>query len=283
MAPSYPTRTGERPKMHADRWLAYRKTAVRPGNYLLRSLDSDTFDALSPHLEILNVPNGYTLRASGDALDYLYFPAGCVLNIQGELADGSTAELTAVSCNGFLGASALIGVRLPWGVVTAVHGGQLARVRRAAATTILRRAPHVLDEMLRYVVFSLHLMSMSVVCQRHHSLDQRLARWLSCMTFLTNDSRFDITHDQLGRFLGVRREGISETMKQFECAGLVASSRGHVDVIDSARLRQRSCGCIDEGREMFMRFFPHRSISYALPTRTAAKHVAQEQRYAEAG
>ena len=95
--------------MHADRWLPCQKNIVRPDNRLLRLLDEDTYKNLLPHLEILTIPNGHPLGASGDTLDYVYFPISCVLNIQDELADGSTAELTAISRNGFLGASALTG------------------------------------------------------------------------------------------------------------------------------------------------------------------------------
>ncbi len=269
--------------MHADNWLPLKKNIVRPDNRLLRLLDENTFQALAPQLEILTLPNGYVLAANGGVQDHLYFPISCVLNIQGELADGSTAELTAISRNGFLGASALTGVRMPWGRVIAVHGGQLARVRSSIAATILRRAPKVLDEMLRYVVFSMHLMSLSLICQRHHSLDQRLARWLSGMIFLSRDHRLDVTHDQLGRYLGVRREGISETMKGFEAAGLLVSTRGHLEVVDAARLRTRACGCIEEGREMFMRFFPHHSLTHPLSQRAAPMGVRHERRYADVG
>ena len=263
---------GERPKMHADRWLPCQKNIVRPDNRLLRLLDEDTYKNLLPHLEILTIPNGHPLGASGDTRDYVYFPISCVLIIQGELADGSTAELTAISRNGFLGASALTGVRLPWGLVTAVHGGQLARVRRTIAAALLWRTPDMQEEMLRYVVFSLHLMSLSLICQRHHSIDQRLARWLSGMIFLSSEYRFDVTHDQLGRYLGVRREGISETIKEFEVAGLLVSRRGHLEVIDVARLRSRACGCIDEGRETFMRFFPRHAPTYSPVARRTSTH-----------
>ena len=130
----------------------------------------------------------------------------------------------------------------------------------------------MLEEMLRYVVFSLHLMSLSLICQRYHSIDQRLARWLSGMIFLSSDYRFDVTHDQLGRYLGVRREGVSETMKEFEVAGLLVSRRGHLEVIDAARLRSRACGCIDEGRETFMRFFPRHAPTYSPVARRTSAH-----------
>ena len=269
--------------MHADRWLEFRKTPVRPGNYFLRALDDDAFEALRPHLEILNVPNGYIFGPSERSSEYLYFPISCVLNVYGELADGSTAETKVVSRFGFLGATALVGVRRNWGVITAIHGGQIARVRSAVAAPILRRCRNVVDEMLRYVVFTMHLLSLSLVCQRHHSLEQRLARWLSLMRVQTGVDTLDVTHDQLGRLLGVRREGISETMKTFECARLVTSTRGHLHIVDPLRLRQRACACIDEARAAHTRFFPRRSIELTVAAGLAPLREPTEQRYAQAG
>jgi hypothetical protein len=149
---------------------------------------------------------------------------------------------------------------------------QLARVRRTIAATLLWRSPNILEEMLRYVVFSLHLMSLSLICQRHHSIDQRLARWLSGMIFpVANTASMSPTINSVAS-LGVRREGISETMKEFEVAGLLVTRRGHLEVIDAARLRSRACGCIDEGRETFMRFFPRHAPTYSPVARRTSAH-----------
>lgn len=267
--------------MHADRWLALRTTAPRPGNYFLRALSEEAFTRLRPHLEIFVVPNGFSPVQRPDDTQYVYFPVSCVLNVRGELADGASAEIAIVGRFGFLGATGLLGVRGPTGGVTAIHGGQLARVRCAAAAPILLGSQGMEDEMLRYLVFMMHIASVSVVCQRHHSLEQRLARWLSSMRFQTGIDTLDITHDQLGRLLGVRREGVSETMKQFEGAELIASTRGHLHILDLPRLRRRSCGCHQEALDIHQRFFPNRPFEAVPVVSTVSPRPERATHYAE--
>lgn len=259
--------------MHADRWLVPFKNSVRPDNAFLRALNEESFARLAPHLETMDVPNGFLLSPRRDNVAHLYFPVSCLLNLQGELADGATSEVAVISHHGFFGAAELLGVARAGGVVSAIHGGRLVRVRASVAAPILRSSPTVVDDMLRYIVFMIGVSSITIICQRHHSVEQRLARWLTLMRMQSCAETLDVTHDQLGRLLGVRREGVSETMKQFEHAGLTAPGRGHVHIIDPMGLHDRSCGCVKEIKSLYARYFPQRTFDDAFeqPARVYAK------------
>ena len=248
--------------MNADPWRLHDHLSPRPDNHFLKSLPEDAFLRLRPFLETFDVPNGYVIPKTRAAYSHLYFPLTCILNIQGELADGATAEVATIGRYGFFGVNAMMGVHGMGGSAIAIHGGRMVRLRSLPGSSILMSVPSMVRDMLRYFVFRNHLATMALICQRHHTLEQRLARWLTIMRIQTRIDHLDVTHEQLGRLLGVRREGVSEAMKHLEVEGTVSQTRGHLHLADPWRLRQRACGCLDESRAIHAQFFPNRTLQF---------------------
>ncbi|NBX39933.1 MAG: Crp/Fnr family transcriptional regulator [Gammaproteobacteria bacterium] len=248
--------------MNAEQWRLHDHLSSRSDNHFLKSLPEDAYLRLRPFLETFDVPNGYVIPNTRAAYSYLYFPLTCVLNIQGELTDGATTEVATIGRYGFFGVNAMMGVSGMGGSAIAIHGGRMVRLRNLPGGSILMSVPSIVRDMLRYFVFRNHLATMAVICQRHHSLEQRLAHWLTMMRIQTRIDDLDVTHEQLGRLLGVRREGVSEAMKHLEVAGIVSQTRGHLHLADPSRLRHHACGCLDESRAIHAKFFPNRTLDF---------------------
>ncbi|EGF32640.1 transcriptional regulator, Crp/Fnr family [Oxalobacteraceae bacterium IMCC9480] len=232
-------------------------------NHLLAALPRAEFDRLSPHLELVPLLTSDVLSESGGKPQYVYFPTSAILSLHCQLQNGSSSEIAGVGNEGMLGVSLFMGgVTTPSRAVvqTSGHG------YRMAAHVLLdefRRSEHVMRLLLRYTQALLTHMAQTAVCNRHHTVEQQLCRWLLLTVDRLDSHELKTTQELISTMLGVRREGITEAAGKLQEIGLIRYRRGHITVLDRAGLESQSCECYGVIRQEFSRLLPSTSYRHA--------------------
>ena len=227
-------------------------------NQLLAALPDAEWQRWQPQLEQVNLPLGKVLCESGASLQYVYFPTTAIVSLLYVLENGSSAELAVVGFEGVLGISVFMG-----GGSTPVRdveqsAGMGFRMRADAAKHEFERSGPVMHLMLRYMQALIMQMSQTAVCNRHHSLDQQLCRWLLISLDRLPSNELVMTHELIANMLGVRREGVTDAAIKLQRVGLISYSRGHILVLDRPGLEQRSCECYKVVKKEYDRLLPAR-------------------------
>ena len=227
-------------------------------NQLLAALPNAEWRRWQPQLEQVNLPLGKVLCESGASLQYVYFPTTAIVSLLYVLENGSSAEIAVVGFDGVLGISVFMG-----GGSTPVRdvvqsAGMGFRMRADAAKHEFERSGPVMHLMLRYMQALVTQMSQTAVCNRHHSLDQQLCRWLLISLDRLPSNELVMTHELIANMLGVRREGVTEAASKLQRVGLISYSRGHILVLDRPGLEQRSCECYKVVKKEYDRLLPAR-------------------------
>lgn len=217
-------------------------------NRLLAALSDDELsdDELSrwlPDLEAVEAPLGEVLYESGGQLTHVYFPTTCIVSLLYVLEDGGSAEISVVGYEGVLGVSLFMGGQTTPSRGVVQSAGQLLRLRSDLMLAEFNRAGKVMQLLLRYTQALLTQMSQTAVCNRHHSLDQQLCRWLLLSLDRLHGDDLVMTQELIANMLGVRREGVTEAAGNLQDAGLIRYRRGHITVLDRPGLEQRTCEC----------------------------------------
>jgi len=222
-------------------------------NLLLASLLDSEYERLSPHLELIAMPLGDVLYESGAKLAYVYFPTSSIVSLHYLLENGGSSEMAGVGKEGIVGVSLFMGGNSTPSraiVQTAGHG---YRLPARFLLEEFNRAGPAMRLLLRYTQALLTQMAQTSVCNRHHSVEQQLCRWL----LLTIDRlpRMDLTMTQelIANMLGVRREGVTEAAGRLQSYGYISYRRGHITVLDRKGLEQGVCECYDVVRKEFAR------------------------------
>src|SRR4029450_1545481 len=212
-------------------------------NHLLAALPAAEFDRLSPHLELVPMPLGEALYESGSQLRHVYFPTTSIVSLLYVKADGSSAEIAVVGNEGIIGVSLFMGGETTPSravVQSAGHAYKLTGNLLKEAVTQGAAMQHLL---LGYTQALLTQMAQTAVCNRHHSLDQQLCRWLLLSLDRLSGNDLVMTQELIANMLGVRREGVTEAAGHLQTAGLIKYSRGHITVVDRPGLEARTCEC----------------------------------------
>jgi CRP-like cAMP-binding protein len=212
-----------------------------PQNHLLGALPRAEFERLSPHLELVPMPLGEILYESGGRLQHVYFPTTSIVSLLFVLEDGASAEIAVVGNEGILGISLFMGGETTPNqavVQSAGHGYRLAA--RLLQKEFNRNGP-VLHLLLRYTQALITQMAQTAVCNRHHSVEQQLCRWLLLMLDRLSSDSLTMTQELIASMLGVRREGV--TAGKLQDAGLIRYKRGHIEVLDRPKLETAVCEC----------------------------------------
>jgi CRP-like cAMP-binding protein len=212
-------------------------------NYLLAALPAAEFERLSPYLDLVQMPLGQVLYESGGQLKHVYFPTTSIVSLLYVMEDGASAEIAVVGNEGILGISLFMGGETTPSravVQSAGHGYRL--LSRPLKQEFSRGGP-VMHLLLRYTQALITQMAQTAVCNRHHSVEQQLCRWL--LLSLDRLSTFELTMTQelIANMLGVRREGVTEAAGKLQRAGVIRYSRGRITVLDRERLEQEACEC----------------------------------------
>ncbi len=226
-------------------------------NGLLAALSSETMSRLFPSLELVLLKRGDVLHESGDGRRHVYFPIDCVISLLRDTENGGSAEILMVGNEGLVGVSSLMGDDYsPWRAVVQ-NAGFAYRLLGHKLKDEFHRHGDVLKLILRYTQSRIVQMSQTAACNRHHSIDQQVCRWLlQSLDRLSGTNTITITQEGLGNALGVRREGVTVAACKLDKLGLIKYSRGKITVVDRKKLEQLSCECYAVVRKETNRLLP---------------------------
>lgn len=214
-------------------------------NELLAALTAPESARWSPLLEAVDLPLGKVLYESGDTQHHLYFPTTAIVSLLFVTENGSSAEIAVVGNEGVVGIALFMGGESTPSRAVVQSAGQGYRLPAKTIKEEFNRGGPVMHLMLRYTQALITQMSQTAVCNRHHSLDQQLCRWLLLSLDRLQGNELAMTQDLISNMLGVRREGVTEAALRLQEASLIRYARGRITVLDRAGLEKRSCECYE--------------------------------------
>lgn len=225
-------------------------------NHIVAALPTAEFERLAPHLELVAMPLGEVLYESGGRLQHVYFPTTAIVSLQYIMESGASAEIAGVGNEGILGISLFMGGETTpsRGVVQSAGFGY--RLKAKLLKEEFDRAGPVMHLLLRYTQALITQMAQTAVCNRHHSVDQQLCRWLLLSLDRLPSNELVMTQELIANMLGVRREGVTEAAGKLQSAGLIHYSRGRITVADRPGLEARACECYRVVKTEFDRLLP---------------------------
>ena len=246
------------------RWVM---TRIPPGsvpaepriNQLLAALPDAEWNRWQPLLEMVSLSLGQVLYEPGATLSHVYFPASAIVSLLYVMENGASAEIAVVGNEGIVGVSLFMGGESTLGRAVVQSAGLGFRLQAQMVKDEFNRAGPVLHLLLRYTQALITQMAQTAVCNRHHSLDQQLCRWLLLSLDRLPDNELAMTQELIANMLGVRREGVTEAASRLQQAGLIRYSRGRILVLDRAALEKRTCECYAVVKQEYDRLLPHKT------------------------
>jgi CRP-like cAMP-binding protein len=234
-------------------------------NYLLHALPPAETHRWLPLLEPVEMPLGSVLYESGGTLSHVYFPTTAIVSLLYVMTNGASAEIAVVGNEGIVGISLFMGGESTPSRAVVQSAGQGLRLKAPIMKEEFNRAGPVLHLMLRYTQALITQMAQTAVCNRHHSLDQQLCRWLLLSLDRLQGNELVMTQELIANMLGVRREGVTEGALKLQHAGIIQYARGHITVLDRDKLEKRSCECYGVVKKEYDRLLPTQSANSPDP------------------
>jgi CRP-like cAMP-binding protein len=203
------------------------------------------------------MPLGQVLYESGATLSHVYFPTSAIISLLYVMENGASAEIAVVGNEGIVGISLFMGGESTPSRAVVQSAGVGFRLRAQLMKEEFNRAGPVLHLLLRYTQALITQMAQTAVCNRHHSLDQQLCRWLLLSLDRLQDNELVMTQELIANMLGVRREGVTEAALKLQQDGLIKYARGRISVLDRAGLEKRTCECYVVVKKEYDRLLPH--------------------------
>ncbi|MFZ2170208.1 MAG: Crp/Fnr family transcriptional regulator [Methylococcaceae bacterium] len=222
-------------------------------NHLLAALPAEIFKRISPHLELIPMLLGEVLYESGGQLHYVYFPTTAIVSLHYLMESGASAEIAGVGNEGVLGVSLFMGGKTTPSLASVQTAGFGYRLKGGLMMEEFNRAGPMMRLMLRYTQALMTQISQTAVCNRHHSIEQQLCRWLLLTLDRLPSNELTMTQELIAGMLGVRREGITEAAGNLQRAGLISYRRGHITALDRPGLESRVCECYNVVKKEFHR------------------------------
>ena len=222
-------------------------------NHLLAALPAESFERIKPYLELVPLSLGQVLYESGGILHAMYFPTTAIISLHYVLENGASAEIAGVGNEGVLGIALFMGGNTTPSLATVQTAGYAYRLKSRVMIAEFNRADAMLRLMLRYTQALMTQMSQTAVCNRHHTIEQQLCRWLLLTLDRLPTNELSITQELIASKLGVRREGITEAAGNLQRLGLISYRRGHITVLDRVRLESYACECYQVVKKEFGR------------------------------
>ena len=231
-------------------------------NHLLAALPNSEWDRITPHLELVEMPLGEVLYESGNELQHVHFPAtGAIVSLLYVMADGASAEIAVVGDEGIIGVALFMGGETMPNRAVVQSAGYAYRLRGQLLKEEFNRAEALQHLLLRYTQALLTQMAQTAVCNRHHTVDQQLCRWLLLSLDRLPSNQLIMTQELIANMLGVRREGVTEAAGKLQSAGLIHYSRGRISVLDRPRLEKQTCECYRVVKAEFDRLLPYSTVT----------------------
>lgn len=248
-------------------------------NRILGSLATNDFSRLQDDLELVHLELGQVLYESGDTLGYIYFPITCIVSLIFTTKKGGTAELAITGKDGLVGIPLVLGGDTTTHRVVVQSAGAAYRLKVEIVRWELDQSGELQHLALRYTQALMTQMAQSIVCNRFHTVDQQLCRWLLFSLDLLPGNQLNMTQELIANMLGVRREAITEAAGKIQAAGLIEYSRGHITVLDRPGLEARSCECYAAVKSEYDRIFllqsEGRGPSRPRPNPASVRHRAE--------
>ena len=225
-------------------------------NHLLAALSGLEWQRWQPLLEDVEMPLGRVLYEADKMLSHVYFPTTSIVSLLTVLENGSSAEIAVVGNDGLVGVSLFMGGGSTPSRAVVQSAGHGFRLKAEDMKREFDRGGPVLHLLLRYTQALITQMSQTAVCNRHHSLDQQLCRWLLLSLDRLEGSELVMTQELIANMLGVRREGVTDGATKLQNAGLISYSRGRIRVLDRPGLEQRTCECYRVVKKEYDRLLP---------------------------
>src|SRR5277367_4300716 len=239
-------------------WSSVIQPTVEPRrNLLLAALPFAESQRWLPLLESVELPLGHVLYESGSTLSHVYFPTTAIVSLLYVMENGASAEIAVVGNEGIVGISLFMGGESTSSRAVVQSAGIGFRLKAQMMKSEFDRAGPVLHLLLRYTQALITQMAQTAVCNRHHTVDQQLCRWLLLSLDRLEGDELVMTQELIANMLGVRREGVSEGALKLQHAGLIKYARGHITVLDRAGLEKRTCECYAVVKKEYNRLLPH--------------------------
>ena len=225
-------------------------------NHLLGALPLDVQTRLFPQLKPVSLALGTVLHESGDTLRHVYFPTDSIVSLLYVMQNGASAEISVVGNEGLVGIALFMGGESTLSRAQVQSAGSAYRLPALLLKNEFDRNSELMLLLLRYTQSLITQRSQTAVCNRHHSIDQQLCRWLLLSLDRLEGCELVMTQELIANMLGVRREGVTEAATKLQLAGLIRYSRGHITVLDRDGLEQRTCECYAVVRREYERLLP---------------------------
>jgi CRP-like cAMP-binding protein len=227
-------------------------------NHILDALPPAERERLFPHLKLVELPLGAVLYESGDTLRHIYFPTDSIVSLLYVLANGASAEISIVGNEGAIGVALFMGGETTTNRAIVQSAGSAYRLTGRRLKQEFGRHGEMLHILLRYTQALLTQMAQTAVCNRHHSVDQQLCRWLLLSLDRLSSDKLVMTQELIANMLGVRREGVTEAAGKLQNLGVIRYRRGHITVLDRPRLERLCCECYSVVKKESDRLLPER-------------------------
>lgn len=225
-------------------------------NWLLAALGDAEWARVSPHLQPVAMPLGQVLYDPGSKPSHVYFPSTAIVSLLYVMENGASAEIAVVGNEGLVGVSLFMGGESTSSQAVVQAAGDGFRLASGILMQEFNRGGAVLHLLLRYTQALITQMAQTSVCNRHHSLDQQMCRWLLLTLDRLHSGEVVMTQDLLSNILGVRRASISDVAGRLQKDGLIRYERGHISVLDRPALEQRVCECYAVVKKEYERLLP---------------------------
>jgi CRP-like cAMP-binding protein len=225
-------------------------------NRLLASLPQAEWQRWQPLLEPVDLPLGKVLYESGTTMSHVYFPTTAIVSLLYVMEDGASAEIAVVGNEGLVGIALFMGGGSTPSRALVQSAGKGYRIPATTVKEEFDRSSAVLHLLLRYTQALITQMAQTAVCNRHHSVDQQLCRWLLLSLDRLAGAELVMTQELIANMLGVRREGVTEAALKLQAAGLIRYARGRIKVLDRPGLERRTCECYAVVKKEYDRLLP---------------------------
>jgi CRP-like cAMP-binding protein len=225
-------------------------------NHLVAALPASAWARWRDQLEPVHLPLGEVLYESGNTLSHIYFPTTAIVSLLYVMENGSSAEIAVVGNEGLVGISLFMGGESTPSRAVVQSAGDGFRMSADMIKQEFNQFGPVMHLLLRYTQALITQMSQTAVCNRHHSLDQQLCRWLLLSLDRMQGTELVMTQELIANMLGVRREGVTEAARRLQDAKIISYSRGRIQVLDRPGMEQRSCECYAVVKKEYDRLLP---------------------------
>ena len=230
-------------------------------NHILAALSAAELLRIAPYLEVVHLPLGQVIYKSGCKLNHAYFPTSAIVSLLYDMGNGSTTEIAGVGNEGVLGVALFMGGETMPKYAVVQSDGYAFKLEASRIKKEFSRNGELHHLLLQYTQALLTQISQTAVCNRHHSLDEQLCRWLLLTLDRLNGSELTITQELIANMLGVRRESVTEAAGNLQQAGLIHYRRGHITVLNRKGLEERVCECYQVVKTEFDRLLPYKKTA----------------------